>query len=423
MNAIILGLTVLALGVEGRPGDEQGLDSAVLSRLIANESGVVCGVNALFVYLRCRGGAVDYEAIRMHVREGALGLTMEQMKSICAQAASPAIVLRGSISTIDSSMLPVIGLITADKASQSNHFIVVMERQGRRLQIMDGTSGRVHNVRQQWLVDRERGAYLCPAQGAESILIKPLDRVLLAVAAVISLLGVALVRRKSFRRYGVIYTTIFCFSTLGLVNQAVGSSDSGDSVLGTGACGATQWEPSIAEFSRCPGYDAANIGALMLRLYEIESPYQEIWNWFYAKERPAASLLDMKLFMERQGVSCRIIRCSPESIDARWLPAITLVADPVQPSIYEMSLLCTASGDSSCVVGGGSASVRLISGEEFRRTWSGVLLVMDFRKPLKFGSAGIGVLGVTLGVLAGSCLLNVGRPLPSAGRGGAYESN
>jgi hypothetical protein len=406
MKAII-ALTALSLGLGDQRTDEKLVGSIEMSRHTASESAVVCGVNALFVYLRCRGVGVDREAIRTHVREGAPGLTMQQMKSISCDAASPAIVVRASISDVDSSMLPVIGLTKSAVATQANHYIVVLSRQDDRLTFMDGTTGETQSVRQQWIVERELGAYLCPANHSAPSATR--FDVALTIATIVGLLGVVLMCRKPLWRWAIACLAVggFCSLVPGAQNaRALDSSDGNGFSSSRGILEATQWTPEIGDFSRSPRHEAANIAALLLRLNDVSLDYESIWRMFYADGDPEVSLLDMKTFLARQGISCRLIRCTPENIDAAWLPAVTLMAAMDHPDTYGMSLLCMAGAKDCCVVSGGAAVARLMDGEEFRRSWSGTLLVLD-PKTSTFGAIGLGALGTTLGVVAGCSLIGV----------------
>lgn len=389
--------------------------SAKTSALAAKESSVACGVNALFVYLRCRGGHADYESIRMCVNEGARGLTMQQMKAMAAQAACPSMVLKSSISNIDARMLPAIALISADKLSPQNHFIVVISRKGDRLQVMDGTSGRIHDINQKWLEEHELRAYLCPAVSKKSALTQFAERLLLAISAIAGLASVSAMLLKAYPRPRILCAAVATAAILACDKQTIASDDRIDSMRSVEICNAVEWNGEIAEFSRCPAYDAANIGSLVLNLNGIALPYEDIWRDLYAteKEGTVVSLLDLKRFLESQNVQCRIIRCSPEAIDANTLPAVTLMANEDQPNTHEVSLLCMAVADSSCVVEGGSASIRFISGEQFRRNWSGVLLVFDAPQSTKASKAYLVLIGVLLGILACSSTNAIRHSLPA----------
>jgi predicted double-glycine peptidase len=395
-RAALLGFCLLweGLGLTARAAVTQPSPAPLTEEDVLRKQ-MSCGPNSLYLLLKLWGRPVPYGELEKDLPVEERGISMLQLRDAAQRHGLRATVCRYTMDELQNRPLPLIAHFPEEVAGKAGgHYVVVVKvvPQGdeRGVWFIDGTNGQLTRFRWERFPAFWSGYVLEPA---DSFPWRPclalLSLSLWAGLCVLALREGRTARRGSPRPGGVILALawlggLWAFAAPPPAAAAEQSPDVPD-----------------AEVWRRPGADGLNCLYLQLRLLGHGVDYRDLDKVVRPKSQPT-SLATLEAAAGRCGLPARVRRCTPGDVATLPLPVIAHLDDPGGGGRFV--LLFGEGGGKYGVIDGATATIKEVPADEFRRAWSGHVLVPDTdTSPAWPWSLSAGVL--VLAVYAGTKLL------------------
>ena len=349
---------------------------------------VICGSNAIYLLLRLHGQPAEHSVIQRYLPTHEAGLSLSEIEQALQAEGLPVETRRVSVSDLSDVLRePVIAVVHFDPRL-TGHYYVLTRLVGNKIEAIDATTGEVVLTTPDLLVGVWDGYVIMRAAEARQTW-----QMFAAVGGATAVAGGGLLARAKRRHRGRVspkesarcrpsrpIKVAVSFLILIVTASAPASATTGE------------W--------RHPDNAGLNCLFLQLRSSGWDGSYEE----FAAKtlNMRCSSFADIREVAASAGVSTRLVRMSRASLAAAELPAIVLL-EPNGVGSGSFALIVDVGsadhlGATSYVtaVDGGSLRWIRLAPWEFRRAWTGHVLIVGrsrpqalFRQVASVGLAGI----------------------------------
>lgn len=136
-------------------------------------TGLRCGCNSLYVYLRLRGVAVTYDTVLAEVPVSARGTSLVELRDAASRLGAEATIFSATGETLREFQCPVIAHLdpSPEWEQDHGHFVVFVPREDGRVVVIDGTTGETKDCDPDELKRIGWSGYvLAPAQRTSALL-------------------------------------------------------------------------------------------------------------------------------------------------------------------------------------------------------------------------------------------------------------
>jgi ABC-type bacteriocin/lantibiotic exporter with double-glycine peptidase domain len=151
--------------------------------------------------------------------------------------------------------------------------------------------------------------------------------------------------------------------------------------------------PDPAELVRTPRNDGLNCLYLILRLFEKPPRYEDL-RAALAPGPDGNNLAEIRTAARSAGLKTRVVKSTPDALRRGPFPMIAALDDPAENS-GRFVLLVGLAEDKCILIDGGYALLKQVTIDDFRRNWSGYVLVAEpGSRATAYVSVGVGVVAL-----------------------------
>ena len=349
------------------------------SEVNGTEMTQVCGRNSLFMYLKMIGSDADYSEVKRCVPIGSRGTSLLDLRKAASELGVQLTIGRREPKVQETLKLPqCIALMQGARKEDPGHYVIVEGKSRHNhvfcITIIDGSYGNRKITSPDEFASTWTGYYLAEqASIFDEMLIHMSIWFALSIVGFFAWTILSGPNGPIAGKRRVKSSTALGFLIIGFVffdhtNQAFG--DQGDRPApnvydrrnGT-------WEPW-----RTPKQDAANSLYMLLRINNIDFPYNELQSSFN-HGRSSQNLLDIQKIAGSTGLNTSIYRCTPAALASLTVPVIAYMeSTDTGPGGFTL-VLPMRDRNGIAVIRGDTAQMSSVKNDDFLRAWNGYLLV------------------------------------------------
>ncbi len=370
VTSAVMALVVLNADCQQRASDggqpvlRELADDLYTAQMNAN----LCGRNCLYMLLRLYGRQVSYDEVAASLYIGPMGSNVLEMRDVAARYGLALQIYKSSIERFTGLGHPVIALMdrTTHNGSVHGHFVIVLGYERDKVWFLDGISPARYWYRRSEFERNWSGTFLEPVDQPMAS-----TRSLVFAALLVWLAGGAiwLLARCSLRiccHMSVPFLLII--SPLPVVARA----ESAQSPIS---------REGHDGFYRIPANDGVNSLYVFLGCHGCPAEYPDLLAQLSQSDGTGVSLLKLRDVARAAGLETQVHKCRPNDLPSLPLPTLAYLDSPggeaYGPGVFAggFVLILGTIGQSFQVFRGADASLVLVSKDNFRRDWSGYVLV------------------------------------------------
>jgi predicted double-glycine peptidase len=323
---------------------------------------IICGPNTLYMLLRGHERRVAFDEILSILKVGPEGVSLLDLSDAAGRLGLHTEVRRCSYQDLFQCQTPFVahyGKGTSRPSSLAKgHFIIVTSIDDYFIDVIDGTTAERHRYRRGTFEKYWSGFTLSPIDNNNDYLILAGMNLSLLVGAVIFIRWQT--ARSSRKARGVVIAGMFLMAAI--------SATWVSPVCATGA--ENRDDLKIWRTQRNSGLNSLY---LFLRYYDINVSYEKLAS-VVQPSKSDTSLADLQDAAKSFGLQTEILRWGPADLSNFAHPAVVHVEDPTQGR-GRFLLAYHRGGLNYEIVDGATVELTEISTDQFRRAWSGYVLV------------------------------------------------
>jgi hypothetical protein len=326
-----------------------------------------CGLNSLYVLLRLCGHPVQYERLKAALAIAPNGSSLLQLRDAARVVGARTAIGKGTLEDLTRTRLPVLAHLDvspfydADRNEPYGHFVVVLGREGDDLRVLDGSFGMITLYPLSKFAARWSG-HVLTYEGTAGLPWQPWAGVLAVIAGWLLWRWQWRAGRTQQLHTNGVREPVRLMLLMGVVAGCAGLCRAG-----------SEADSAPSPIWRQPRQNGANALYLFLRLHHRPVSYAAV-----EKALPAAdhghSLLQLRDASRQLGLPAGVYKCRPDDLARGPLPVVALLDNPSGTGGTFVVLL-NQNGGSWFFLNAVTATVEEMSADEFRRRWSGSVLV------------------------------------------------